>query len=267
VTYTPAAGYHGPDTFSYHASDGTATSPPALVTLTVESVAPVVSLAADRTTAQAPADIRFTATGSDPDGGSIARYVFSVDGTDVQSGPSPTLDQHFGEPGTHAVAVRAVDDEGEAATATRTVEITKAPDVTPPGGGGSGGGGGGGGGGASDTTPPVLTVSAAKQKLKALLAKGLALKASCSEACTLKIQLSVDKATARKLKLGSKPVIIGSLTTAGGSGARTLHVKLTAKARKALKRAKALKVKVRVIATDAAGNAAAPVSRAVAVRK
>src|SRR5206468_2526712 len=99
VAYTPNAGYFGADSFTYRASDGTATAAPALVTLTVQSVNPVVSLAADRTTAQAPADIRFTAAGSDPDGGTIARYVFSVDGTEVQSGPSPTLDRHFGQAG------------------------------------------------------------------------------------------------------------------------------------------------------------------------
>ncbi len=39
--YTPASGYTGPDAFSYKASDGTATSPTRVVTLTVSAVPPV----------------------------------------------------------------------------------------------------------------------------------------------------------------------------------------------------------------------------------
>ena len=35
VTYTPAAGYFGPDSFTYKASDGTANSTPATVSITV----------------------------------------------------------------------------------------------------------------------------------------------------------------------------------------------------------------------------------------
>ena len=35
VTYTPAAGYSGPDSFTYRATDGTATSPAATVSITV----------------------------------------------------------------------------------------------------------------------------------------------------------------------------------------------------------------------------------------
>jgi VCBS repeat-containing protein len=46
--YTPAANYNGPDTFTYRASDGTAQSNPATVTITVTAVndAPAVTVAA-----------------------------------------------------------------------------------------------------------------------------------------------------------------------------------------------------------------------------
>lgn len=40
-SYTPASGYAGPDAFSYRASDGIATSPTRVVTLTVSAVPPV----------------------------------------------------------------------------------------------------------------------------------------------------------------------------------------------------------------------------------
>ena len=47
-TYTPAANYNGSDSFTYRASDGTATSGLATVTLTVSAVndAPTVTVAA-----------------------------------------------------------------------------------------------------------------------------------------------------------------------------------------------------------------------------
>ena len=166
--------------------------------------------------------------------------------------------------------MKATDDDDQTATASKTVKITKKPDG---GGGGTGGGGGGSrrrrwgaGGGGADTTAPSATISAARQKLKAVLAKGLALKASCSEPCTLSIQLVVDKATAKKLKLGKKATVIGKLTRSV-DGSATFKVKLTAKARKALKKAKSVKLSVRAIASDTAGNQAAPIVKRVTLKK
>ena len=78
---------------------------------------------------------------------------------------------------------------------------------------------------------------------------------SCSEPCTLQLQLVVDKQTARKVKLGKKPTVIGTLTRSLAGSAK-LKVKLTGKAKKRLKRAKSVKLSIRAIATDAAGNAA-----------
>ena len=93
-------------------------------------------------------------------------------------------------------------------------------------------------------------MKAAKQKLKAVLAKGLAVTASCSEPCTLRLQLMVDKPTAKKLKLGKKPTVVGTLTRSL-SGTAKLKVKLTGKAKKRLKKAKSVKLTLRAVATDA----------------
>ena len=106
-----------------------------------------------------------------------------------------------------------------------TLTVTKQPD--------GGGGGGGGGGTGGDTTPPSASITVAKQKLKAVLKKGLAMRATSNEHCTLSIQLIVDKATAKKLKLGKKATVIGRLTSSF-NGSAQFKVKLTAKAKKAL---------------------------------
>ncbi len=176
----------------------------------------------------------------------------------VQTGDAATLARSFTGAGTHTVEVRVTDDDGRTATATRSVTISPADDPGDPGTPGTPGGGGtppaGGGGAAADTAAPAATLKAAKQKLKAVLAKGLALTASCSEPCTLKLQLVVDKKTAKKLKLGKKPTVIGKLTRSV-SGTAKLKVKLTGKAKKRLKRAKSVKLTVKAVATDAAGNA------------
>ena len=122
------------------------------------------------------------------------------------------------------MTVRAKDDDGQTATATKTVEITRKP---------------GGGGGVAVTAgrrhkPPDGLDLGGQAELKAVLSKGFVLRASCSEHCTLSIQLVADKATAKKLKLGKKPTVIGKLTRALDGSAK-LKVKLTGKAKQALK--------------------------------
>ena len=144
--------------------------------------------------------------------------------------------------------MRVKDDDGRSATASKSVTITaragrsgrpgrrragRAAAAAPPPAGG--------GGPAATSRPPAASLKAAKQKLKAVLAKGLAITAACSEPCTLKLQLVVDKRTAKKLKLGKKPTVVGKLTRSV-SGSAKLKVKLTGKAKKRLKRAKSVKL-------------------------
>jgi hypothetical protein len=146
-------------------------------------------------------------------------------------------------------------------------------DVVCGGGGGGGGGGGdpGGGGGTQqpDTTAPSLTSAAAKApKLAAVIAKGLKIKASCSEACTLKLTLTVAAGSARKLGLGKKKATIGSgegsLKAAGSTRAT---VKLTSKAKRKLKGARSVKATLTTSAKDGAGNAAKPKRQTVTLKR
>ena len=233
------------------------------VTLAVKAP-PTVTLAVDQATAVQGGTLGFTASATDTDGGTIGEYRFTVDGSVVQTGASRTLSRRFDALGSHTVTVRAKDDEGQTATASKTVTITKparrgrqrrwpaAVAATAAAG--------------ATRRPPAASLKAAKQKLKAVLAKGLVLRASCSEPCTLKLQLVVDKETAKKLKLGRKPTVIGKLTRSL-DGTAKLKVKLTAKAKKGLKKARSVKLSVRGVATDAAGNAGAPLAKKVTLKR
>lgn len=119
---------------------------------------------------------------------------------------------------------------------------------------------------ARDTTPPAVTLGIkATQKLASLLKKGLPVPVTCSEACTIDAGLALDAKTAKKLKL---PKTVGTARASiASSGAKTLNVKLTEKAAKALKKTKRFFVTVRLKVTDAAGNVAPVSPRKVAVKR
>ena len=69
-TYTPAAGYAGPDSFSYKATDGSADSGTATVTLTVKDTTPptvtINQACQPRATRRARSPIRFSVVFSEP---------------------------------------------------------------------------------------------------------------------------------------------------------------------------------------------------------
>jgi hypothetical protein len=78
----------------------------------------------------------------------------------------------------------------------------------------------------------------------------------------------VDKATARKLKLGKQAVVVGKLGAALGAtqATSTLKLKLTAKARKAFKRAKLIKLTLKVAVTGA-GTTGAPITLKITLKR
>ena len=119
-----------------------------------------------------------------------------------------------------------------------------------------------------DGTAPALTATLGKAKLGDLLKKGLSTSVTCSEGCSVDAQLQVDAKTAKKLKLGKVATVIGSGKASSPSGGKVnVAVKLTAKAKKALKKAKSVKVKLIVGATDSAGNSAKPVTKTVTLKR
>ena len=158
LTYTPAENDHGTYTFMYTASDGTLSSLPALVTVTVNPVndAPAFPAApAERTVsenARPGDDVGAVLTATDVDGDTLTYGLTGAAASDFE------IDEQTGQItvatgaalnaalSPYIVTVTADDGSGEAnatATVEVTITVTARPVVIITGGGGGGGGGGG----------------------------------------------------------------------------------------------------------------------------
>ena len=150
--------------------------------------------------------------------------------------------------GTDTFAYLAFDDFLVSDVATVTVNVTNPVQSTPPPPP------------PKDTTPPVAALTSARgQKLKQVLAKGLHLTLATNEAGKATVTVTVDAATARKLHLKRE---VGRASADVRAGKLELTVKLTAKARKAIKKLRKVRLTVRAVVTDAAGN---PATRSMTV--
>jgi hypothetical protein len=251
VTYTPAAHYSGPDSFTYRAGDGTATSAPATVSITVippPNTAPSCDPVAKTAAAGEATEIQLSCSDGEADPLTLGVVDGPAHGTlGAIAGGKVTYTPDGGYDGEDAFTYRASDGDLQGSPATVTLTVT-APtgggSTAPPAGAGATPPPAGGGPAAPPAggPPPAPTLAVAKQKLKAVLAKGLAVRVRCS--CTLKLQLVVDKKTAKQLKLGKRATVVGAVTRTV-SGSVKLKIKLTGKARKALKKARSVKLTVR----------------------
>jgi hypothetical protein len=164
-----------------------------------------------------------------------------------------TPDPNFS--GTDTFTISAEDRFGlESADATMTITVvapvaatpaptpvpTPAPFVAP-----------------KDLAAPTVTLKGTAKPLKQALSKGISLDLSTNENASATITLTLDRASARKLGVDRKakgPVTVGKLTAALTPGKSTLAVKLSVKARKALKAVKKVKLTLTAVVKDAAGN-------------
>src|SRR5829696_5665145 len=130
-TYTPAANYTGPDTFTYRASDGSLTSDPATVTITVTPVndAPTLAVAPGGTCGSNDRSGTITLTVADVDSGTLTLSATSSNttlvpnGNVVFGGGSPrtmTATTVAGRTGTATLTITVSDGQ---ATATVTVTV------------------------------------------------------------------------------------------------------------------------------------------------
>ena len=110
-----------------------------------------------------------------------------------------------------------------------------------------------------DTIAPRLSMQSLSQKLGRAVRNGLPLAITTNEGGRAAITLFVNRATARKLGLERPvrgPVRVGRVERTLPSGRSPVRVELTGEARRAIKQARKLTLRISVVIADAAGNRA-----------
>jgi uncharacterized repeat protein (TIGR01451 family) len=132
VTYTPAAGFHGNDSFTFKVSDGLAESNVATVNLTIASVNDVPSATPQTVSTSQDTSLPITLAGVDTDGDSLT-FAISMPpahGTITGSGAGITYQPAAGYQGPDSFAFTVND--GQVTSAPATVSITVTPVNHPP---------------------------------------------------------------------------------------------------------------------------------------
>src|SRR5581483_10945261 len=132
ATYTPAANYNGPDSFTFKANDGSADSATTTITLTVAPVCdPPVLTVPGAQTASTNNELVFTVSASDPDGGALTLQATNLPTGATFTKPSANTGQFRWTPaatvpsGTITVTFKVTDNCAPTAlTDTKTVNIT-----------------------------------------------------------------------------------------------------------------------------------------------
>jgi Big-like domain-containing protein/PKD domain-containing protein len=276
LKYTAAEGYSGPDSVPFSASDGHGGTTTGAMAVNVRvNQAPTASIDGPATALLGHA---VTLTGSDGDAdGSVVGRAWDTDADgQFDDGTGASVSPSFDSPGAHVVRYRVLDNDGTSTTATKTITVTR--EDAPADGGNAGdphdtpgtaeatgtpqGPGTPGTPSApgtpdtprpgADTTPPSGRVLVLKgQKLRTVLKRGLKTSVKLDEPSSVRIVLSLNKKTAKKLKL---PVIVGSLTKSASPGSATYTVRLSKKAAKKLKSLRSVPLGLVVTAKDTAGN-------------
>ncbi|MDY7233224.1 Ig-like domain-containing protein [Hyalangium rubrum] len=133
-TYTPAANYSGPDSFTFTASDGQGSSAPATVSITVLAVndAPIAQAQTVSTPEETPKSLTLTAT--DAEGDAVTFAVASPPSHGTLTGTPPSL-TYTPEPnyiGPDSFTFTASDAQGTSAPATVSITVTQVNDAPVP---------------------------------------------------------------------------------------------------------------------------------------
>jgi hypothetical protein len=246
LVYTPNPEHHGFDRFEIKLSNGAETSGTIAVTVFANTRPSCTDAGAVTTFVNQPVTIKtadFPCADPDdtqriihPSDGAHGTAELDVANDGVKYTPeagfvgADTFQFHVSDgiqdSGTSEFTVNVVNPPVATPTATPSPSVTPAPTPAPTLAGP-----------AADKTAPTVTAKAGK----ASIAKGIALTLTSNEAGTAQLTLTTGKnKTTKSVKLAK--------------GATKLTLKLSAKARKALKRKKSVKARLTVVATDAAGN-------------
>jgi len=132
LTYTPATGYSGPDSFTYTVNDADLTSPAARVSITVMPApppnhAPVANDLTESTDQDSAVSVALS--GTDPDGDPITYSVLTSPAHGSLSGTAPALTYtpDAGFSGSDAFTYRVNDGSLNSAAATVHIQVIKAP--------------------------------------------------------------------------------------------------------------------------------------------
>ena len=137
ITYTPKAGFVGADMFTYKASDGSATSSAATVTVTVVAAgnaAPVAINDTANATTTAPVTINVLANDTDADGDAlkVANFTQGGNGSVSLTNGTLTYTPKAGWTGTDAFTYQAADPSNALSNvATVTVVVSSAANKAP----------------------------------------------------------------------------------------------------------------------------------------
>ncbi len=219
---------------------------------------PVVALATPASGRVGQAVTLSAAGGFDPDG-AIVGYAWDFDGNGTidRNTATPTTSYAYGRAGSFRATVTAVDNKGGRNGSARTIAITAppAPPAPPP---------------PTPPNPPAPPpIAAPVVELPASGTRGrLSLRVTCGIACSGTAKLTVDRRTARKLRLGRTRTVATATIRLTAAGTRRVTVRLTSKARRALVRwrVRTLRGRLTVAVTDTGGRATSG-RRTVRVRR
>jgi hypothetical protein len=134
LTYTPAAGYHGPDFLLFQVGDGTLESTVAAFTITVTPVndTPVARALAFTTAHGEPVSVRLV--GTDGDGDALSFEVVGAPANGTLSGTAPALvyTPSAGFGGEDSFTYRVSDGQGASEPVTVRITVEPAPVIEPP---------------------------------------------------------------------------------------------------------------------------------------
>ncbi len=130
-SYTPAANYHGPDSFTYTASDGQLVSAPAIVTITVSPVNDAPVATAQSVSTDEDVVIAIILAGTDPEGDALTYTVDAGPTHGTLSGTAPNLTytpeaNYFG---LDSFSFHVFDGAISSAASTFVINITEVNDV------------------------------------------------------------------------------------------------------------------------------------------
>ncbi len=232
VTYTPATGFTGSDSFTFNVNDGHGNSNTATISITVEASGggptnhlPVANNASQAVTKNISQTITLSASDSDNDAltySIVSGPQGSTPGTlSIISGNTLTYTPAANFTGADSFTFHVYDGQGYSNTATITITIS-----SPSGGGGGGGSNGGGNNGSNittvttTTTPATSNYSSQDCTKELYLSKYLRFGYENDPAAVAKLQLFLNKILGTTIPVVG---VFGPLTEAGVRTFQALH--------------------------------------------